>query len=340
MARKRMIDPGIWQSATFESLPNNDARVLLFWLITNPDDEGRLRCSLPVIRAGAFTFSPNITEANIAEWLELLAQLDFLVLYDAEGSTFIQIQKWVEWQKIDRPTPSHHPACIEGSAITRRLISEPSTKARRRLVPNRMEWNGMEQNGIEGERAIPAPPASAPLDKPEPEYPAELIEAVRIATRNPDKQPGPRDVETWRFLQKASNLERGKGFTPIEILETVRAMRNDAEPEMSGFCWSQQLQSFANLSKRSRKGELTKFENAYGKLFVKIQKGIEQRQLDARYAQPKSTLREAMSFDAPLNHPPPPSPQPDLPAITPEKRDANLTAVMALTNKLAREKSA
>ena len=160
MARKRMIDPSIWASTTFEGLSCNDARLLVIWLFSNADDEGRLRGSLPVIRGSAFAFCDGITNAHIDGWLNELANLGFLVRYQAEGYGYLQLCKWHEYQKIDKPSPSHLPAPTDTDMNTSRILDEGSPNTPLAIVPNRMEWKEIEQKGKAGK---PATRLSPPL---------------------------------------------------------------------------------------------------------------------------------------------------------------------------------
>ena len=160
MARKRMIDPSIWASTTFEALSCNDARLLVIWLFSNADDEGRLRGSIPVIRGSAFTFSAKTTDKDIDGWLNELVVLGYLIRYEADGFGYLQIIKWNEYQKIDKPTKSHFPAPQEGSATTSVILGEGSASDSLGLVSNRMEWKEIEQKGKAGK---PASRLSPPL---------------------------------------------------------------------------------------------------------------------------------------------------------------------------------
>ena len=55
MARKRMIDPSIWQDEEFGSLSAN-AKVLFIGLFSNADDEGRIRANNAYIKSTVFMY--------------------------------------------------------------------------------------------------------------------------------------------------------------------------------------------------------------------------------------------------------------------------------------------
>ena len=60
MARKRMIDPRIWEDEHFGKL-SDKAKVLFVSCISNADDDGRLSANPANLRALAFRFDENMT---------------------------------------------------------------------------------------------------------------------------------------------------------------------------------------------------------------------------------------------------------------------------------------
>lgn len=108
MARKRMIDPGLWDSRQFSQL-NFMERVLYIGLISNADDEGRLEDRTALIRSKIFP-DDDIPLSGIEGALEQLKEVGLIERYTAGEWDIIQHPKWSKYQTINRPKPSKFPA--------------------------------------------------------------------------------------------------------------------------------------------------------------------------------------------------------------------------------------
>jgi hypothetical protein len=112
MARKRMIDPTIWEDPEFNSL-SRDARLLFISLISNADDEGYLRGDAGSLRRLAFGFDDDL-KADYVEKLreEIATKMRSVHIYD-NNQTFIHLAKWFIYQKQqkDRIVASVFPKC-------------------------------------------------------------------------------------------------------------------------------------------------------------------------------------------------------------------------------------
>ena len=94
MARKRMLDPKIWDSEQVMSL-NSDQFKVYIYLISQADDAGRIKISFPLLKSRVFPFGMKpqggLTEDSGLIWkvLELLNSTKLIKLYrDKEGSLY------------------------------------------------------------------------------------------------------------------------------------------------------------------------------------------------------------------------------------------------------------
>lgn len=112
MARRRMIDPMFWASEHNMHLCFRQ-RLLFIGLISNSDDEGRLKGNVNFIRAVVFPYDDFSGEV-IAEDLELLVKEEMIIWYTIEDekgreAQYIQISNWYKYQRVDKPRPSIYP---------------------------------------------------------------------------------------------------------------------------------------------------------------------------------------------------------------------------------------
>lgn len=107
MARRRMIDPGYWSSEHNIRLIFRQ-RLLFIGLISNADDEGRIKGNPNFIRAVVFPYD-DINQSTIEDDLGLLAAEGLIIKYIHKDLDYIQIAKWDDYQRIDKPSPSKLP---------------------------------------------------------------------------------------------------------------------------------------------------------------------------------------------------------------------------------------
>lgn len=155
MARKRMVDPNIWQSEDFSKL-SSLAKLVFIGLFSLADDEGRGRANPTYLKSSLFPYNEDLRSADIEKTLFEISSNMSVIFYSCDGSNYYELLSWDNFQKIDRPTPSQIPAFDENKAEIRRMFDEPSTSNRRALVPNRIEKNKnrMEKNIKENTPAL------------------------------------------------------------------------------------------------------------------------------------------------------------------------------------------
>jgi len=111
MARRRMIDPNIWESEDVASL-TVEQRLLLIGLFSNADDYGKGRAKPAYVRSTVFPYD-DIPVSEIAEDLQVIASFINIKLYEVDGQSYYKFLNWEKWQRVDKPQPSLIPEPIE-----------------------------------------------------------------------------------------------------------------------------------------------------------------------------------------------------------------------------------
>ena len=128
MPRKRMIDPGTWTSEDFGTL-SDLAQVYFIGLISNADDEGRLKASAAFLKATVRPYKED-TFAEVDAVLGEIVDRDMVRLYEVDGTRYAYLPKWLAYQKISHPSKSKMPEPPEVSAkppeSSRALANVPS----------------------------------------------------------------------------------------------------------------------------------------------------------------------------------------------------------------------
>src|SRR5579864_4732157 len=116
MARKRDLDPALWENEDLAAVPR-DARLLFIGCISQADDDGRLKGSARFLRAKVFAYDEDITAADVEAWRDQLVQRGPLCLYTVDAEQYAHLPNWAKWQSINRRMPSKLPPCpIHASA--------------------------------------------------------------------------------------------------------------------------------------------------------------------------------------------------------------------------------
>ena len=142
MARKRMIDPNIWQSEDFSKL-STLGKLVFIGLFSLADDEGRGRSNPVYLKSTLFPYEESIRSSDIDKTLSEISSNMSVIFYSYDGSSYYSLYNWNTWQKIDRPTESK---ILEYDEKTmQRLFDEHSTSPRRPNAPKRKEDNRIEK---------------------------------------------------------------------------------------------------------------------------------------------------------------------------------------------------
>lgn len=143
MARKRIIDPNIWESPDFATL-SLLGKVIFIGMFSLADDEGRGKANPVYLRSKLFPYNTeDVSLDDIRHSLEGIKDKMSVIFYSVKGTQYYALTHWNLWQKIDRPTKSILPSPDDAEQL-----DESSTNDRRVLDEGSllMEWNGIEKN--------------------------------------------------------------------------------------------------------------------------------------------------------------------------------------------------
>ena len=134
MARKRMIDPKFWTDDKCIEL-TSEGKLLFIGMWNFADDSGLLPNKSKQLKAQIFPAS-SITHEQISELVVRIHELG-LILF-GNNNTMIKIKGWSNYQKINRPTPSHYDFIPDNE--------QHSLSTHEQLTPNRIESSIIEKN--------------------------------------------------------------------------------------------------------------------------------------------------------------------------------------------------
>lgn len=162
MARIRTIKPELPQSESMGRC-SRDARLCFILLWTQADDAGRLRGNSRMLASILFPYD-NDASGLIEGWFKELEAQECIRRYTVKGHSYVEITKWLEHQKIDKPSKSKLPAFDDGSrevAKPREVSSGEGTEGSR----IKDQGPGVAANG--SETKLPTGPMEIPNLRPE-----------------------------------------------------------------------------------------------------------------------------------------------------------------------------
>jgi hypothetical protein len=89
------------------------ATLLLYRLISQADDQGRLPGHPKHVKGTCFPMRPDVSERKVAVAIDELVHAGFVIRYDLKGRVFLQIDRWFDLQGKwgqRRTYPSRYPA--------------------------------------------------------------------------------------------------------------------------------------------------------------------------------------------------------------------------------------
>jgi hypothetical protein len=197
MARIRTIKPEFPQSESVGKL-SRDARLLFIQLWTIVDDSGRTRAASRMLASLLYPYDDD-ARSLIDGWLDELAAGNMIRLYEADGSRYLEIVKWLEHQKIDRPSPSKLPEYTQPLARPR----DDSRSLDADLVPV----------------PVPVPVPSAPAD-------AARTKSVEKKSRKGNATSLP---DHYQIQPQISEYAQQRGFTSSELVREHERFCNHAK---------------------------------------------------------------------------------------------------------------
>ena len=153
MPNKRMIYQDMFEDDEVGALPV-PVRLLWVGLIScMADDQGRLLDNASLIKSKVFAFDMEITNENVADWVNQLVKSRMLIRYRSGGKSLLQIRSWWEYQTPSWAQESKYDA--PGGWVDRIKVH---------TVDNKVKSVNWEQQG-----GLPTPvPTPVPTDLPTP----------------------------------------------------------------------------------------------------------------------------------------------------------------------------
>jgi hypothetical protein len=124
VARIRTIKPEFPHSESMGRV-SRESRLCFILLWTIADDAGRLRGNSRMLASLLYPYDDD-AKNKIDGWLTQLAGEGCIDRYEVDGTSYIQVRKWSDHQKIDKPSQSRLPAFDESSRSLAK-VSEAST---------------------------------------------------------------------------------------------------------------------------------------------------------------------------------------------------------------------
>lgn len=110
MARKRMLSPEFFTSATMNGLPMQTMLTFAgIWCWV--DDFSRGEDDESLVKASVWPRRQSVKEKHVRADMDRLADVGVLCQYTVCGVRLIHVTSWAEHQKISHPTKSKLPPC-------------------------------------------------------------------------------------------------------------------------------------------------------------------------------------------------------------------------------------
>jgi hypothetical protein len=157
MARIRTIKPEFFTSLTIADL-TPEQRLTFIGLWTHVDDEGRCVDDARLIKAAVWPLDDR-TAADVEDDLRALTESSLIARYTLTRKRYMAVAGWAEHQRINRPTPSKHPAPELGEPTPPEPVTskdDDSLRAHAQLTEDSPPERNREQGT--GKGSPPAPP--------------------------------------------------------------------------------------------------------------------------------------------------------------------------------------
>lgn len=139
MARKRMLDPNIWDSADFANL-SVLSKLIFIGMISNADDEGRGRANTSYLKSKIFPYDMQMQLSDIEKSLDEIAAHVSILFYTYRSCEYYSLVHWKKWQRVDKPQPSRIAAFDESTCkVVRTDKNKTAPKSQKYLTPERKE---------------------------------------------------------------------------------------------------------------------------------------------------------------------------------------------------------
>lgn len=177
-----MIDPSFWEDEKLGSC-EPIARLLFMGLISQADDEGRLKGHPSLIRSTVFPYDDLITNEIIEGWLEKLASHKLIIRYEIDTQKYILIKNFKKHQTINKPQKSKLPDIPEDYGIDTVVVSEEdgSVPVQKKLIEEKLKEEEVKAKGIE---SAPEPVTHSTYNDPIKDRLHDLITKCKLKNYN------------------------------------------------------------------------------------------------------------------------------------------------------------
>lgn len=165
MARIRTIKPSFFTSFAM-SEHRHATRLTFIGLWTYVDDDGRAPDDPRLVKAAVWPLDDDISVAKVEKMLTQLADAGQILRYEVNDRRYLQVVQWKDHQRINRPTPSVHPAPLtdlyeipQGPLTAHSLNGHGASAEGSRGERNREQGTGRQEQGNP-----PTPFAAVPVD--------------------------------------------------------------------------------------------------------------------------------------------------------------------------------
>jgi len=106
--RIRSIKPEFWESESLGRV-SREARLLFIGLFSCCDDVGRARASSRLLASRLFPYDDDAFK-RLPGWIAELEKQGCIRIYVVDGESYLDLPKWANHQKIDKPSVSKLPS--------------------------------------------------------------------------------------------------------------------------------------------------------------------------------------------------------------------------------------
>lgn len=199
--RIRSIKPEFWESESLGRV-SREARLLFIGLFSCCDDHGKARASSRLLASRLYPYDDDALR-KLPSWIEELEKEGCIRLYKVNGESYLDIPKWLNHQKIDKPSASKLPSFDDSREDSRGFEKDCS-------------GTGNREQGKEQGKEADAPRSLSP------ELEAFRIRMGAIVRRRPDTKWSGKEIKA---LKEVFELN-----TPDEDIKLVEARYKTNDP--------------------------------------------------------------------------------------------------------------
>ncbi|MEU0629130.1 hypothetical protein [Streptomyces sp. NPDC005989] len=214
MARIRTIKPEAFVSESLAEV-SVEAERTFFGLLTQADDHGRHRDNAAIIAGLLWPLRAEHNSVHVEDDLHQLANAGLICRYTGcDGRRYLHIVTWSDHQKIDKPSQSRLPSCLQHQAVDR--CAPCKGTCTKRIEEQPTPPRGLAEASPNAPRAldVPARPAATPRDHTG-QAPATQQDAFDGMAGSPS-QANMKSAGQDAFAEGSPNLPRslGEGSAP------------------------------------------------------------------------------------------------------------------------------